>query len=76
MTEAPFASFGFLLRKYRIAAGLTQEELAVRAGMSARGISDLEREARRTPYKGTVELLAQALQLSPQEGSAFLAATR
>ena len=35
-----------LLRRYREAAGLTQETLAQRAGLSARGISDLERGAR------------------------------
>ncbi len=31
------------LRRYRIAAGLTQGELATRTGISARTISDLER---------------------------------
>ena len=39
MTET---GFGNLLRRYRVAAGLTQEELAERAGVSTRGISDLE----------------------------------
>jgi transcriptional regulator with XRE-family HTH domain len=67
-------SFGELLRTYRTAAGLTQEELAARAGMSARGISDLERGARRTPYRGTVDLLAEALHLTQEERSAFLKA--
>ena len=43
MTET---EFGDLLRRYRTAAGLTQEELAERAGLSTRGISDLERGAR------------------------------
>src|SRR5690348_8818505 len=32
--------FGDLLRRHRLAAGLTQEELAERAGLSARAISD------------------------------------
>jgi transcriptional regulator with XRE-family HTH domain len=36
-------SFGELLRDHRRAAGLTQEELAERAGLSARSISELER---------------------------------
>src|SRR6266516_5751922 len=67
-------SFGDLLRTYRTAAGLTQEELAARAGMSARGISDLERGVRRTPYRETVELLAGALHLTPQERIAFVKA--
>jgi transcriptional regulator with XRE-family HTH domain len=32
-----------LLLQHRLAAGLSQEELAKRAGLSRRGISDLER---------------------------------
>jgi transcriptional regulator with XRE-family HTH domain len=43
-------SFGALLRRHRIAAGLTQEALADRAGLSVRGIADLERGARRYPH--------------------------
>jgi DNA-binding XRE family transcriptional regulator len=39
------APFGARLRRLREATGLTQEELATRAGMSAKGISDLERGA-------------------------------
>jgi transcriptional regulator with XRE-family HTH domain len=39
-------AFGALLRRYREEAGLTQEALAERAGLSARGISDLERGIR------------------------------
>ncbi len=35
-------SFGELLRRYRQAAGLTQEALAERAGLSESGISDEE----------------------------------
>jgi transcriptional regulator with XRE-family HTH domain len=35
--------FGVSLRHYRLAAGLTQDQLAERAGLRARGISDLER---------------------------------
>ena len=38
------ASFAALLRQHRQALGLTQEELAERAGLSGRAISDLERE--------------------------------
>ena len=37
-------SFGELLRQRRLAAGLTQEALAERAGVSAKAISDLERD--------------------------------
>jgi DNA-binding XRE family transcriptional regulator len=41
--QEPEAPFGVRLRRLREAAGLTQEELAARAGLSAKGISDLER---------------------------------
>jgi transcriptional regulator with XRE-family HTH domain len=37
------ARFGLLLRSRRLDAGLTQEELARRAGLSARTVGDLER---------------------------------
>ena len=57
-------SFGDLLRQHRHAAGLSQEELAERAGMSPRGISDLERSVRTYPYRETARLLAEALGLS------------
>jgi predicted ATPase/DNA-binding CsgD family transcriptional regulator/DNA-binding XRE family transcriptional regulator len=56
--------FGAVLRRYRVAAGLTQEALAERAGLSPRGISDLERGARTRPYLATVRRLAEALGLS------------
>jgi predicted ATPase/transcriptional regulator with XRE-family HTH domain len=68
--------FGELLRQRRRAAGLTQEELAARAGLSARGIADLERGARRTPRRDTVALLIRALGGSPDDEAAFFAATR
>jgi transcriptional regulator with XRE-family HTH domain len=45
--------FGSLLRRYRTSAGLTQEELAERAGLSRRGIADLERGARRAAGKSS-----------------------
>ncbi len=60
------ASFGALLRDLRLAAGLSQETLAERAGMSAGGISFLERGVRRAPYRDTVALLATGLGLSPE----------
>ncbi|MEX1158468.1 MAG: helix-turn-helix transcriptional regulator, partial [Thermomicrobiales bacterium] len=59
--------FGDLLRHARRATGLTQEELAERAGLSARGISDLERGVVHAPHRDTLELLADALDLSPDE---------
>ena len=50
--------FGALLRRHRLAAGLTQEELAERASVSARAISALERVVNRAPQRGTFDALA------------------
>ena len=69
-------SFGARLRRLRVAAALSQEELAERAGLSARGISDLERGARRAPYLTTVRLLADALGLDADERAALVHAAR
>jgi predicted ATPase/transcriptional regulator with XRE-family HTH domain len=69
-------TFGDLLRQYRLAAGLTQEELAARAQVSPRAISDLERAQRTRPWRDTVQLLAQALQLSPVDRTQLEAAAR
>jgi transcriptional regulator with XRE-family HTH domain len=69
-------SFGALLRRYRVAAGLSQEALAERAGLSARGLSDLERGARRLPYRDTVQRLALALGLKQDERAALVDASR
>ncbi len=68
--------FGELLRQYRILAGLTQEALAERAGLSRRAISDLERGVNQTPQPATLDLLVQALQLSAKERAEFRAAAR
>src|SRR5271166_2679929 len=67
-------SFGAALRRYRLAAGLTQEELAGRAGMSVPGLSALESGKRQTPYRHTVTLLATALDLPPAEAARLQAA--
>src|SRR5262252_2434218 len=65
--------FGVLLQRHRVAAGLSQEELAERAGLSRRGISDLERGVRRAPYPATVRRLAEALGLDPTQRAGLLA---
>jgi predicted ATPase/DNA-binding CsgD family transcriptional regulator/transcriptional regulator with XRE-family HTH domain len=74
MATTGASEFGELLRRYRTAAALSQEALAARAGLSARGVSDLERGARRAPHLETVRLLADALGLAPEERAALLAA--
>ena len=37
-------AFGALLKRLRLAAGLTQEALAERAGLSVKALSELERD--------------------------------
>ena len=69
-------SFGRLLAAYRLGAGLTQEDLASRAGLSVDAISLLERGGRRAPRARTVQLLAEALGMSAREGDAFAAAAK
>ncbi|HEY7346865.1 MAG TPA: tetratricopeptide repeat protein [Ktedonobacterales bacterium] len=69
-------SFGASLKQYRLAAGLTQEALAERAGLSARAISDLERGVNRIPRQDTLDLLAQALRLPPRKRALLVAAAR
>jgi LuxR family transcriptional regulator, maltose regulon positive regulatory protein len=69
-------TFGELLRRYRVAAGLSQEALAEQARMSARAISDLERGVHRLPYKDTVAQLATALGLTATERAMLEAAAR
>ncbi|MGH2601921.1 MAG: ATP-binding protein, partial [Dehalococcoidia bacterium] len=73
---AESATFGDLLRQYRTAAGLSQDLLAERAGLSTRAVSDLERGARRAPYRHTVTALAEALALSTAERIALEDAVR
>jgi transcriptional regulator with XRE-family HTH domain len=65
MTVKP--SFSTLLKRYRQVAGLSQESLAARSGLSARAISDLERGINRTPRYDTLELLSSALSLTAQQ---------
>jgi transcriptional regulator with XRE-family HTH domain len=76
MDAARPATFGTLLRRYRLAADLTQEQLAERAHVSRRSIGDLERDGPHTPRKDTVALLAETLALSPRERGGFVEAAR
>ncbi|MGC2651425.1 MAG: helix-turn-helix domain-containing protein, partial [Candidatus Cybelea sp.] len=73
---ASSSEFGTLLRRHRLAAGLSQEALAERARMSTNGIGALERGYRRTPQRDTLALLCGALALNDEQRSEFEAATR
>ena len=68
--------FSALLRTLRTAAGLTQEALAERAGVSVRGVQDLERGQSQRPRRDTVALLAAALGLAGDERARFIAAAQ
>ena len=57
------ASFGAVLRRYRLAACLTQEALARRAGLGATTIAALERNRHGVPHHETLALLA----LTPED---------
>lgn len=82
MTESPSRSpssagdLGLLLREHRREAGLTQEELAERARISARAVSDIERGLRTTIYRDTANRLATALGLESFRHEEFVAASR
>ena len=52
----PRISFAELLRRHREAAGLSQEALAERAGLTAKAIGALERGERQYPYPQTLRM--------------------
>src|ERR1700681_459519 len=74
--EERFLTLGDRLRKHRRDAQLTQQEVAERAGLSARGLSDLERGLRQAPYRETILRLADALAVDETERQAWLALAR
>jgi transcriptional regulator with XRE-family HTH domain len=65
--------FAQLLRKARVEANLTQEELAERAGLSVDAVRRLESGTRRAPYPETVTRLAAALRLRPDQAERLAA---
>lgn len=74
MSPKQESTFGARLRRLRESAGLTQEELASRAGLTPNGVSGLERGQRKRPYPHTVRSLSDALGLPEEERAALLAA--
>jgi len=72
---APAGPFAELLLRHRTGAGLGQQELARRSGLSERAIRDLERGVR-TPRASSARLVAAALSLTGGDLTAFLAAAR
>ncbi len=76
MPPGETAQLGPLIRRFRLAAGLSQEELAERSGISARAVSDLERGLRSAPRPESLRMLADGLALNDDERAALLVAAR
>lgn len=66
--------FGAVLRRLRERAGLSQQELAERAGLTPHAVSALERGTRTRPYPHTVRSLAEALDVSDGDRDSLIAA--
>lgn len=75
MNDVP-DGLGPVLKQLRAAAGLTQEELAERSGISARTVSDVERGLRTAVYPDTARRLAAALGLNEEARNRFEAIAR
>lgn len=73
MAQTTPMEFGTLLRRLRLAAGLSQEALAERARISAKAVGSLELGTRRAPYRETVDQLLVALDATPEDGAQLAA---
>ncbi|HEX4831520.1 MAG TPA: tetratricopeptide repeat protein [Trebonia sp.] len=67
---------GAWLKRQRKAAGLTQEDLAERSGVSVRAIADLERGRTRKPYPSSLRAIVRALGLPDAAGTDLVARFR
>ncbi|GAA1548187.1 tetratricopeptide repeat protein [Kribbella lupini] len=70
------AGLAELLKGFRSAAGLTQEQLAERSGLSVRAIATLETGRRRHPWASTIDRLTTALELSAEQRQTLVDAAR
>lgn len=76
VNRQPADVLGDLLRRYRVDSELTQEDLAERAAVSARTVSDIERGLRSRVYRDTARRLADALELDGPQRAEFERAAR
>ncbi len=65
--DRPALEFGSLVRAYRGEAGLTQRQLAAKAGLSVAALRDFEQFRRRWPRPNSLAALAGALGLDPDQ---------
>jgi DNA-binding SARP family transcriptional activator/DNA-binding XRE family transcriptional regulator len=72
----PCSRFGVLVRAYRHEAGLTQQELAVKAGLSVGALRDIEQSRRRRPRLSSAVALASALGLDSDRAASMVNAGR
>ena len=66
------STFALLLRRYRLAAGLSQAELAERANISVGAIGSLEQGIRKSPYPVTLNNIADALGITPDQRATLI----
>jgi tetratricopeptide (TPR) repeat protein len=76
VAEPPSVTFGELLRQLRKDSGLTLEELATRARVAVRTISDLELGKAKSPRESTLSRLAWGLRLEDPVQARLAAAAR
>ena len=74
MSDERPAGFGAMLRRFRVMAGLSQEALAERAGLSADAVAALERGRRSRPRAFTLGVLAEALALGAEDRALLVSA--
>src|SRR5215469_2346829 len=75
MARSAGAALGEMLKRYRLAAGLTQEALAQRAGISPRSVQAIE-SGTNLPYRATLRRLSAALDLPETERDALSVAAQ
>src|ERR1700731_817758 len=71
--EGPAFQFGSLVRTHRREAGLTQRELAAKAGLSGAALRDFE-QSRRRPRPHSLAAVATALGLNPDQAATLAGA--
>src|SRR5215471_5642701 len=72
--SGPPAQIGSLVRDFRLAAGITQAQLASEAGLSLGLVRDLEQGRTLSPRWSSMEALTLALGLAQQERARLTAA--
>jgi len=76
MSHSTDATFADLAVRHRLAAGLSQEQLAAVTSLSVRAICDVERGATRRPQRASVTALADGLRLTGKARDTFVRAAR